>query len=384
MRIKLRVLIIGNGNSIWILNYIKHVLIPNNILVFLCTPRNINKEYLEFYNSNNVLLLYNCIDNSFIQKIPKVRGILNILYNLYQIYKYKPYNAIHVHFADISSCRIAYLCHKLTRKEICSFWGSDLFRSSDRQIKKLKVYLDKCNAITIATEKMYNRIMAVFSHIYDNKIKTIRFGIEAFAMIENIENLEDQKTSRATLGLPTEKIILTIGYSASPNQQHLLIIEQLARINPEILDRVFFVIQMTYGNSDTHYQEEVRKKIKSITDNFIIFDSIMQGEDIARLRVSTDIFIHGQTTDALSASFQEYIYAGAIVLNGKWLKYKELEERGIKYIEYEFFDEIPSLLTNIISSLQNYRLSLFNNRNILRQFSSVQAVSREWYNLYVS
>ena len=135
MRIKLRVLIIGNGNSIWILNYIKHVLIPNNILVFLCTPRNINKEYLEFYNSNNVLLLYNCIDNSFIQKIPKVRGILNILYNLYQIYKYKPYNAIHVHFADISSCRIAYLCHKLTRKEICSFWGSDLFRSSDRQIK---------------------------------------------------------------------------------------------------------------------------------------------------------------------------------------------------------------------------------------------------------
>jgi len=384
MRIKLRVLIIGNGNSIWILNYIKHVLIPNNILIFLCTPRNINKEYLEFYNSNNVLLLYNRIDNSFIQKIPKVRGILNILYNLYQIYKYKPYDAIHVHFADISSCCIAYLCHKLTRKEICSFWGSDLFRSSDRQIKKLKAYLDKCNAITIATEKMYYRIMAVFSHIYDNKIKTIRFGIEAFDMIENIENLEDQKTSRATLGLPTEKIILTIGYSASPNQQHLLIIEQLARINPEILDRVFIVIQMTYGNSDTHYQEEVRKKIKSITDNFIIFDSIMQGEDIARLRVSTDIFIHGQTTDALSASFQEYIYAGAIVLNGKWLKYKELEERGIKYIEYEFFDEIPSLLTNIISNLQNYRLSFFNNRNILRQFSSVQAVSKEWYNLYVS
>ncbi len=383
MRTNLKVLIIGNGDSVWIKNYIENVLLSNNAISCLYSGKIINADYLNFYQSHNVIL-YGPINNSFIQKIPKVRVFLNIIYALFHIFKNSPYDAIHVHYADILSCRIAYLCRKLTRKEICSFWGSDLFRSSDRQIKKLKVYLNKCNTITVATEKMYNRIKSIFSHIYDNKIKTIRFGIEAFDMIENIKNLEDQKTSRATLGLPTEKIILTIGYSASPNQQHLLIMEQLARINPEILDRVFIVIQMTYGNSDTHYQEEVRKKIKSITDNFIIFDRFMQGEDIARLRVSTDIFIHGQTTDALSASFQEYIYAGAIVLNGKWLKYKELEERGIKYIEYEFFDEIPSLLTNIISSLQNYRLSLFNNRNILRQFSSVQAVSREWYNLYVS
>ena len=380
----MRVLIIGNGNSIFILNYIKYVLIPNNILVFLCTPRNINKEYLEFYNSNNILLLYSFVGNSFIQRIPKVRGISNIIYSLYQIHKNQPYNAIHVHFADIASCCIAYLCRKLTRKEICSFWGSDLLRSSDRQIKKLKAYLDKCNTITVEAEKMYNRIMAVFGHIYDNKIKTIRFGIESFDVIKNIRNLEDQKTSRARLGLPTEKIILAIGYNGSPYQQHLLIIEQLARINPEILERVFIVIQMTYGNSDTRYKEEVRKKIRSITDNFIIFDRFMQVEDIMRLRVSTDIFIHGQTTDALSVSFQEYIYAGAIVLNGKWLKYKELEGRGIRYIEYESFNEIPSLLSDIISNLEKYRLLFFNNIDILREFSSVQAVSQEWYNLYVS
>jgi hypothetical protein len=248
----------------------------------------------------------------------------------------------------------------------------------------LKAYLDKCNTITVEAEKMYNRIMAVFGHIYDNKIKTIRFGIESFDVIKNIRNLEDQKTSRARLGLPTEKIILAIGYNGSPYQQHLLIIEQLARINPEILERVFIVIQMTYGNSDTRYKEEVRKKIRSITDNFIIFDRFMQVEDIMRLRVSTDIFIHGQTTDALSVSFQEYIYAGAIVLNGKWLKYKELEGRGIRYIEYESFNEIPSLLSDIISNLEKYRLLFFNNIDILREFSSVQAVSQEWYNLYVS
>jgi len=382
MRSRLKVLIIGDGNSIYILNYIKNVLIPNNAIVFLYTGKNIRKEYLRFYEENNTILLYSSIKNPFIQKIPKIRGFLDFSYGLYQIYKNRSYDAIHVHFADRRSCCIAYLCRKFTRKEICSFWGSDLLRSNDHQVQKLKTYLDRCDIISIETQRMYNRIINVFNHIYDNKIKTIRFGIETFDMIDNIKSLEDKKTSRAKLGMPAEKVIITIGYNASPYQQHLLMIKQLARIDPEILDRVFIVIQMTYGNSNMHYYEEVRNKIKAITNNFIIFDKFMQEEDIARLRVCTDIFIHGQTTDTLSASFQEYIYAGAIILNGKWLKYKELEERGIKYIEYESFDEIPILMTNIISNLQNYKLSFFNNIDILRKFSSVQAVSQEWYNLY--
>jgi len=377
----LKVLIIGNGDSIWIKNYINYVLISNNAVVYLYGGKIKNEHFIDFYQSNNVIL-YGPINNSFIQKIPKIRALLNILYGLYQIYKNRPYDAIHVHFADRQSCRIAYLCRSLTKKEICSFWGSDLFRSSDRQLKKLRVYLDKCCTITIATEKMYSRIIAAFNHVYDNKIKVIRFGIESFDMIDNIKSIEDKKISRAKLGMPAEKVIIAIGYNASPYQQHLLMIKQLARIDLEILDRVFIVIQMTYGNSNVHYYEEVRNKIKAITNNFIIFDKFMQEEDIARLRVCTDIFIHGQTTDTLSASFQEYIYAGAIILNGKWLKYKELEERGIKYIEYESFDEIPILMTNIISNLQNYKLSFFNNIDILRKFSSVQAVSQEWYNLY--
>jgi len=139
---------------------------------------------------------------------------------------------------------------------------------------------------------------------------------------------------------------------------------------------------MTYGNLNIDYHEEVREKIRSITNNFKIFENFMQTEDIARFRCCADIFIHGQTTDALSASFQEYIYAGAVVLNAKWLQYNELEERGIRYIEFGSFEEIPMLVTKIVSNLEEYKLAFSNNRDILRAFSSVEAVSQEWYSIY--
>ncbi|OQB97489.1 MAG: 4-alpha-L-fucosyltransferase [Spirochaetes bacterium ADurb.Bin110] len=381
MRFRLKVLIIGDGNSIWIRDYIKNVLIANNATVFLYTGRISNEEYLQFYKANNVVL-FGYIDNSFIQKFPIIRGVLNILYSINPVYRNRYYDAIHVHFADKQSCWKAHFYHKLAKKEIYSFWGSDLFRASDFQLKRLKSYLDKCHMITVATQKMHDRIISVFGNIYDNKIRTLRYGIESFDIIDNIKKLEDKKTSMAKLGLPNDKIILNIGYNASVNQQHLAIIEQLAKVDNKILDKLFIVIQMTYGNLNIDYHEEVREKIRSITNNFKIFENFMQTEDIARFRCCADIFIHGQTTDALSASFQEYIYAGAVVLNAKWLQYNELEERGIRYIEFGSFEEIPMLVTKIVSNLEEYKLAFSNNRDILRAFSSVEAVSQEWYSIY--
>ena len=86
MRFRLKVLIIGDGNSIWIRDYIKNVLIANNATVFLYTGRISNEEYLQFYKANNVVL-FGYIDNSFIQKFPIIRGVLNILYSINPVYR---------------------------------------------------------------------------------------------------------------------------------------------------------------------------------------------------------------------------------------------------------------------------------------------------------
>jgi hypothetical protein len=363
-------------------NYIKNILIPKHVNVYLYTEDILDETYLDFYQQNDVVLLHKTLGNALIQKIPKLRGLVNILYGLYQVRRNKKYDAIHVHFADRYSCWFALRCHRMADKEICSFWGSDLFRSPDKELKKLKTYLNKCQAITITTKKMIDRFESVLGRSYANKIKRIRFGIEAFDVIDSIIQTEDRHTMRGKLGLPNDQIIICIGYNGSSNQQHLEILEQMAKIDPIICNKLFIVIQMTYGNDDPSYYGNVKSKLVSMLCDSKIFTEYMDVVDIARLRCVTDVFIHGQTTDALSASFQEYIYAGATVINAKWLKYSELDEIGIKYIEFSSFDEIPSLITDIVQNPESSKVPDSQNRKILKSFSSIHAVSEEWYSLY--
>ncbi len=380
----MKVLLIGNGNSIWIKNYIRDVLISNNAKIYLYTNIITNDKYLNYYKENNINIINIKNKYTLIKKIPKVRGVINIIFVLYEIWKNRNYDVIHVHFADSLSCWLALICRGMTKKEVCSFWGSDLMRVSDKKLRKLTRYLNQCHVITITTKKMINKFISIYGHRYDYKIKRNRFGIETYDIIDNIITSEDQNSIREKLRIPDSKIIICIGYNGSEAQQHLKVIEQISRIDPILCKNIFIILQMTYGCSSEVYYNKIKKSLESLACKSMILTDYMDDYDIARLRCATDIFIHAQTTDGLSASFQEYIYAGAIVVNAIWLNYEELEELGIRYIKYSSFDEIPSLLVNLINNMHYYKSINIENRNILKSYTSIKAVSKQWYSLYLN
>jgi len=243
-------------------------------------------------------------------------------------------------------------------------------------------FLDKCSAITLETQLMHDLLIARTKPNYENKIRKITFGIEGFEHIDYIIDHEDRNVSRQRLGIPLDKIVISIGYNGNPNHQHIRVLEQLKQLDDILLSRIFIILQMTYGNIDPEYHSEVKRKAENMSCQFKIFSDYMSNTDIARLRCATDIFVHAQTTDSFSSSFQEYIYASAIVLNAKWIKYKELESVGIKYIEYNSFDEIPFLIKDILVNIDRYRLEYSNNKQILKSFFSVSAVEKKWRGIY--
>lgn len=104
---------------------------------------------------------------------------------------------------------------------------------------------------------------------------------------------------------------------------------------------------MTYGSTEK-YITQVEVAAKEAGVKFIIFKEYMQHEIIAQLRLATDIFINAQTSDGLSGSVLETLYAGALLLNASWLHYVEYDIWGLKYSTFSRFEDLPGLLADVM------------------------------------
>ena len=72
---------------------------------------------------------------------------------------------------------------------------------------------------------------------------------------------------------------------------------------------------------------------------------------MAKLSLATDIYLQLRFTDALSASMQEQIYSGSIIIQGSWLEYDELDGVGLPILKINRMEELPERLKE---SIDNY------------------------------
>ena len=70
---------------------------------------------------------------------------------------------------------------------------------------------------------------------------------------------------------------------------------------------------------------------------------LLDEEKMAKLRCISDIMLHAQPTDAFSASVQECLYCGAIVFNGAWLVYNELDEIDARLVPFSDYHQLEQL-----------------------------------------
>lgn len=380
----MRVIIIGNGDSIWTKNYIKNVLLPQSINTTLLTNRTIKGEFFDFYIANSVRILYNSIDNRAIQSIPKLRVLFNWLYSLFLVLKNGSFDTIHIHYVTKWSCNLAYVVRKKAKNIICSFWGSDLLQIADRDIKSIEKCLKQCKYITLATNEMKGKFNLIFGYDYEKRIKILVFGIDLYSLIDKISKKESISYMKSVLGLPQDKTIISIGYNQSEMQQHLKVIGGIKNLLYEEKEKIFLVFPMTYKSLNREYKNRVILDLNQEKFHYKIFEEYMANEDVARLRLVTDIFIHAQTTDAFSATMQEYLYGGASVINGSWLSYKEIENIGIKCFKFSEFEELRDIISFISQNGKTLEMQKQQNKKLLYNLCSSDIVSREWNKLYIN
>lgn len=257
-------------------------------------------------------------------------------------------------------------------------WGTDVLRSSREYLDEQAEGFDACRYIKSALS-LQDVISEAYGGKYDAKIRTVYWGQTGFEVIDSIG---PYALGRFRKSLPLEEGDITVccGYNAFIAQQHVPILKALGTLPESLRQRIFLLVPMTYP-PDPKYVEEVKSVAEKSGLRHKVYDRYMTAEDVAAMRIATDVVVNMQITDAFSGSLQGHLYAGGVLVIGEWLNYPMLDAIGTYYIKTNF-DTLADVLQDVLTKLPEYKRRCRGNREKISGLTSWPAVAPAWADSY--
>lgn len=370
------VFVIGNSNTIWFKEYIKNIQCTMGNKVFISAYDEIQSDYKkEYYDLGIESVELYCKNRKF-----------NKLLKLFKLTTFCIKNRKKIDFVDIQSPPHSYqaiamsLIFKLMRaKVIVSFWGSDILRINKKDAKVLKYLLSNADKINLATLEMEEKFKSFYGDMFNDRFCAAKFGSLAFDYINYYKGNMSKKECKKWIGADSERITVAIGHNGNREQQHIKVLNKLSELPQNTKDKIVLVLHVGYG-LDNEYTVELKRSLENLSIRHIVINDILSLDDIAKLRIGTDIIVHAQTTDALSGSIREAIYAESILINPTWIHYSEFDEYGVEYIKYNSFNDLCEHITAAIN--KNVSVNTKKNSEIMHHQYSWDAVYRDWTEIF--
>ena len=256
---------------------------------------------------------------------------LEIVYNWrknFQCFvKGKHYDIAQIHYPEYSMSFILEDLHKVADNLVVTPWGSDVYRIGERKKRIVQKIFDAADYVTGAGDRFTQDFMRIFN-VPDEKFAHADLGSETIDYISDHKDYLTTEIAKRNLDIEGYYTI-GCGYNASEGQQHLKIIESVAKAKNQLPEKLMLLFPVTYPkNAD--YVKKLKAAVKESGLRAMWFDEFMDLPSLFELQMATDMFIHVQTTDANSTSLKEYILCGKNCVNGSWLEYDDIEEKGHK------------------------------------------------------
>lgn len=385
----MNVLLLGTSDSVFIRDFCLYVLDKKCINTVILSPT-LSKRYSRDYSGNRVkeirwpdFFLKGIRRQAF--AIPYINKEWHDLGD--EIGFGNTIDAIHVHYVEPLHLIYFFPFWKKSKKRILTFWGSDFFGATKKKLLLYPYFLKQSTSIVFMIQNQCESFQQVFGHKYDDKIHVIDFGNSLLNVIDTVSQKYTVEECKRYFDLPTDKLVVHIGYNASRAQQHIELLKRIVILPDDILKRLILVFHISYGTfrDSEAYRKKLEKIMNIVKLDYRFIDTYLQGEELAMFRRTCDIFIYGQKTDARSASPLEYIYAGAKFICPGWLadNYELLNEAQIKYYVYSDFEQLPGVVENCIKETTLPREGLSGmSRKRIRDEISWDSLAEKWRQLY--
>lgn len=260
---------------------------------------------------------------------------------LRSISKENHYDIVNIHYTPILFGLIMSIFHHLGDTILVTPWGSDFYMVGKIGRLLLKPVFKKADYICSAGNRFAKDLIKYY-HIPDSKLICLDIGSETIDYISDNKGSFSVEQARKELGLDGDYFI-TCGYNAHKEQQHLSLIEAISEIRKNLPEKLTLLFPVTYPQNK-EYIDIIKQEAAAKSLRAVFFETYLDVKTLFLLRLSTDMFVHVQTTDANSASVQEYLLLQKNVVNGSWLRYEELEKYGIPYYLADNLESLSQII----------------------------------------
>lgn len=367
--------------SPWTVNFVEYFLLKNNHEVWILNRSN-NKEYkkyIDFYKENGIHLI----------EVPKVvpevyenRNILRDWHNhfllLKEIIKSGPYDLINMQYVEcLDLFDVVLLKYVMRTKLILSYWGSDLLRIPKEKILSVGKFVKHADFVTFDNIDLEMVFKRTYKWEKQMPSKVLLFGLPILDSI--VQNNKNAEKIREKWNIPEDKIVIAIGYNGIPEQQHKKVLSVIEKLDDCYKEKMVLLLQMSYGGT-RQYRRSVVTRAKKTGSEYIDIQHFLTNEEVAELRIITDIYINAQITDAFSGSVCENLFSNTLLINARWLRYKELELYGFKYLEFNEINEIDHLIKKAFE----HEIDTSMNRELIWKLRSWKYCAPKWEKVYRS
>lgn len=380
----MRVLVLGLINSQWTFQFTEKFLRKNSHEVWMVKRGN-------DYESRKWISLYKKIGVHFIDctkmaaAIKEAKAQRNFILEIYAhlaqlkaIISKGRFDVINMHYVEFQDVKYASILKYLLRsKLIFSYWGSDLLRVDKKLLDSRGMYVRQADYITFDNRDLEFKFMETYAWAHKIPSKTILFGLPVLNIIRDRSKQMTEEKIREEWKVPKDKWIVAVGYSATDAHQHIEVLRRIEKLDRETKEKLFILLQMTYGGTP-QYIKRVKAAAQKTGCEYRVIQHYLTDEEVADLRIMTDIYVNAQTTDAFSGSVCENLFAETILINAKWLRYQEFKDYDFQYLEFKNMDEIGQL----IKIAMEKKLDVSKNRNLVWQLRSWECCTPKWQRMF--
>ncbi|XCP86578.1 hypothetical protein ABXS75_07225 [Roseburia hominis] len=362
----MKALVLGNINSKWVKEYIEYVLLPlGHSITVLGNVQNC--KYKDFYLGNSITINKEVKARGIIGRIPFLR-VISSSSRIVNRNHWDTYDVIINMFVNYRDLRICKKIRSSNSKIILYYTGSDLLRKNKLQLWINRALIPDPDYIVVGSSTLAEAMKNKYP--LDTEFEIIRFGISAFESLDNYKNDKHPALSNNCF---------CIGYSGVREHNHIDVINIFDKIPSDLKKEIKLVVPMTYAATQ-EYIEEVKLKLDRTGIKYNLPTHFMDNDAMAEMWSGINFFINAQTTDSLSASVLEALYAGAVLVNAAWLDYPEYKEFGIKYLRFNSYEELFDILIQVLTQKTDYS-SYIASAN-LKKCMSWQSAKENWSGLF--
>jgi len=380
----MRILLLGLVYSQWTIHFVETCLLNEGHEVWIVKRKN-NKEdnkYIKLYKQMGIHFIDCMAPDMEIKDGRKNKDYIKVIKGhisqIRTIRKFGPFDIINLHYIGYDDVVYAPILKILTKsKLIFSYWGSDLFRARDKELFFRGIFARSADYITFDNKDLQIKFKKVYK--WENKVPSdiVLFGLPILDIIKEKYKSYSLSNIRKKWGIPDDKTVIAVGYNGSPEQQHIKVLKVIGEMDKSDRNGIFLLLQMTYGGSK-EYQRRVLAAAKKTGCEYMGIQHFLSNDDVADLRIITDIYINAQTTDAFSGSVCENLFAGTKLLNARWLRYQEFKEHKFIFWEFNKIEEIGQMIKTVIEE----EIDCSENSELIWQLRSWEFCAPKWERIF--